>query len=215
MDVLGVIREDRVVAVIRADRVADPAGLASTLVDAGISCVEFTFTIPTVLDAIADATTVEDAVIGAGTVMNPSQATAAIEAGARFVVSPVVNLDVAAACRDRGVPIFLGALSPTEIVAAHEAGAAAVKVFPASGPSYLRLLRGPLPDIPLIPSGDIDLSNARPYLDAGAIAVNASAIIAPPDLVASGDHEQIRQNAAALVGPFGWPARALWPGSCP
>ena len=198
MDVLGVIREDRVVAVIRADRVADPAGLARTLVDAGIRCIEFTFTIPAVLDAIADATAVEDAVIGAGTVINRSQATAARETGARFVVSPVVNLDVAAACRDQGVPVFLGALSPTEIVAAHEAGAAAVKVFPAS-PSYLRLLRGPLQDIPLIPSGDIDLSNARAYLDAGAVAVNASAIIAAPDLVASGNHEQIRQNAVAFV----------------
>jgi 2-dehydro-3-deoxyphosphogluconate aldolase/(4S)-4-hydroxy-2-oxoglutarate aldolase len=199
MDVLGVIREDRVVAVIRADRVADPAGLARTLVDAGIRCVEFTFTIPAVLDAIADATVVQDAVIGVGTVLNQSQASAAMAAGARFVVSPVVNADVAAACRDQGVPVLLGALSPTEIVAAHEAGAAAVKVFPASGPSYLRLLRGPLPDIPLIPSGDIDLSNARAYLEAGAVAVNASAIIAPPDLVASGDHEQIRENAAAFV----------------
>jgi 2-dehydro-3-deoxyphosphogluconate aldolase/(4S)-4-hydroxy-2-oxoglutarate aldolase len=199
VDVLGVIREDRVVAVIRADRVADPAGLARTLVDAGIRCVEFTFTTPAVLDAIADATAVNDAVIGAGTVLNQSQASAAIEAGARFVVSPVVNVDVAAACRDQGVPVFLGALSPTEIVAAHEAGAAAVKVFPASGPSYLRLLRGPLPDIPLIPSGDIDLSNARAYLDAGAVAVNASAIIAPTDLVATGNHEQIRQKAAAFV----------------
>ena len=199
MDVLSVVREDRVVAVIRADRVADPAGLTRTLVNAGIRCVEFTFTIPAVLDAIADAVAVQDAVVGAGTALNGSQATAAIAAGARFVVSPVVNTDVAAACRDQRVPVFLGALSPTEIVAAHEAGAAAVKVFPAGGPSYLRLLRGPLPDSPLIPSGDIDLSNARAYLDAGAVAVNASAIIAPPDLVASGNHEQIRQNAAAFV----------------
>ena len=199
MDVLSVVREDRVVAVIRADRVADPAGLTRTLVDAGIRCVEFTFTIPAVLDAIADAVAVQDAVVGAGTALNGSHATAAIAAGARFVVSPVVNTDVAAVCRDQGVPVFLGALSPTEIVAAHEAGAAAVKVFPAGGPSYLRLLRGPLPDIPLIPSGDIDLSNARAYLDAGAVAVNASGMIAPPDLVASGNHEQIRQNAAAFV----------------
>jgi len=199
VDVLSVIREDRVVAVIRAELVADPAGLARTLVDTGIRCVEFTSTIPAWLDAIAEATTVQDAVVGAGTVMNQSQARAAITAGARFVVSPAVNLDVAAVCRERGVPVFLGALSPTEILAADKAGAAAVKVFPASGPSYLRLLRGPLPDIPLIPSGDIDLSNARAYLDAGAIAVNAGAIIAPPDLVASGNHEQIHQKAAAFV----------------
>ncbi len=199
MDVLDVIREDRVVGVIRADHVADAAGLARTLVDAGIRCVEFTFTIGSVLDAIADAAATEDAVIGAGTVLNESQAKDAIAAGAKFVVSPIVNSDVAVTCRDLEVPVFLGALSPTEIVAAHTAGAAAVKVFPADGPSYIRLLRGPLPNIPLIPSGDIDLTNARAYLDAGAVAVNASAIIAPPDLVASGNHDAIRQNADAFV----------------
>ncbi len=201
MDVLEIIRTERVVAVIRADRVADAAGLARTLVDAGITCVEFTFSIGAVLEAVAEATAVRDAVIGAGTVLNRGQATEAIAAGAKFVVTPTVIPDVAATCRDQGVPVFLGALSPTEVLAAHEAGATAVKLFPANagGPAYLRALRGPFPNIPLIASGGIDRSNARAYLEAGAVGVNAIDAIAPPDLVASGSHDQIRQNADAFM----------------
>ncbi|HEX8100928.1 MAG TPA: bifunctional 4-hydroxy-2-oxoglutarate aldolase/2-dehydro-3-deoxy-phosphogluconate aldolase [Actinomycetota bacterium] len=199
---MEVIRNERVVAVIRADRVADPAGLARTLVDAGITCVEFTFSIGAVLDAIGEATTaVPDAVVGAGTVLNRGQATEAIAAGAKFVVTPTVIPDVAATARDHRVPVILGALSPTEVLAAHDAGATAVKLFPAvaGGPAYVRALRGPFPNIPLIASGGIDRSNARAFLDAGAIAVNAIDAIAPPDLVASGSHDEIRRNADAFL----------------
>ncbi len=99
------------------------------------------------------------------------------------------------------MPAFLGGLSPTEVLAAREAGAAAVKLFPAiaGGPAYLRALRGPFPNIPLIASGGIDRSNARAYLEAGAIGVNAIDAIAPPDLVASGNHDEIRRNADAFL----------------
>ncbi|HEX2089009.1 MAG TPA: bifunctional 4-hydroxy-2-oxoglutarate aldolase/2-dehydro-3-deoxy-phosphogluconate aldolase [Actinomycetota bacterium] len=201
MDVLEVIRKERVVAVIRSERVADPAGLAQTLVDAGIHCVEFTFSIGAVLDAITEAIAVQDAIIGAGTVLHRSHATDAIAAGAKFVVTPTLIPDVAATSREHGVPAILGGLSPTEVLAAHQAGAAAVKLFPANagGPTYVRALRGPFPNIPLIASGGIDRSNAHAYLEAGAVAVNAIDVVAPPDLVASGNHDEIRRNADAFL----------------
>lgn len=155
LDVLAQVRADRVVAVIRASRVADPVELARTLAQAGIRCVEFTFTIPGAADALRAASDDGTAVVGAGTVVDEPTARTALEAGARFLVSPACTPDVAAAGRESGVPVFLGAFTPTEVVAALAAGAAAVKLFPAEplGPSYLKQLRGPFPDVLFVPSG--------------------------------------------------------------
>lgn len=200
MDVLETIAADRAVAVVRAERVADSAGLARTLAGAGIRCVEFTFTIPAVLDVIAAAGGA-DAVVGAGTVVRPEQARDAIAAGARFIVAPTFVPDVVAPCREAEVPVFLGGFTPTEVAAAFAAGATAVKLFPASigGPDYVKALRGPFPEIPLIPSGGIDERNAREFLAAGAVAVYAGSGLAPPDLVAAGDHEEIGRRAHDFV----------------
>lgn len=189
------------VAVVRAARVGDPAGLAAALASGGIRCVEFTFTTSAALDAIAAAADVSDAVVGAGTVVDAAQARAAVEAGARFVVSPACVEELGPVCAELGVPLFLGAITPTEILAATRAGAAAVKLFPAAvgGPSYLEHLRGPFPDVALIPSGGIDERNARDYLAAGALAVYAGSKLAPADLVERGEHEEIARRAHAFV----------------
>jgi Entner-Doudoroff aldolase len=143
MDVLTVVQEDRVVAVVRADAIADPRGLATTLADAGIRCVEFTFTTPDVLGAISAARN-GDAVVGAGSVLDADQARGAVEAGARFVVSPACVPELGPVCRELSVPLFLGAYTPTEIVAARRAGATAIKLFPAAvgGAAYLKQLLG-------------------------------------------------------------------------
>jgi 2-dehydro-3-deoxyphosphogluconate aldolase/(4S)-4-hydroxy-2-oxoglutarate aldolase len=146
-----------------------------------------------------------DAVVGAGTVLEADQARRAVEAGARFVVSPACLPELGAVCRELSVPLFLGAYTPTEIVAARRAGATAIKLFPAAvgGPEYLKQLRGPLPDVPFVPSGGIDGQSARAFLDAGAIAVYAGSSLAPPDLVAGGDHETIARRARAFVAALG------------
>ncbi len=185
---------------IRAERVADPAGLAQTLARAGIRSVEFTFTIPSALDAI-EAAAATDAVVGAGTVRDAQQARDAIAAGARFVVSPACVPELVDVCRAGGVPVFLGALTPTEVHEAAAAGATAVKLFPAGlgGPRYLTDLRGPFPDVDFLPSGGIDDRNAREFLEAGALAVYAGSGLAPPELVAAGDHEEIDRRAHAFV----------------
>jgi 2-dehydro-3-deoxyphosphogluconate aldolase / (4S)-4-hydroxy-2-oxoglutarate aldolase len=200
VDVLAAIRSDRVVAVIRGERVADPAGLATTLAGAGIRAVEFTFTVPDALEAIK-AAVASGAIVGAGTVRDERQARDALGAGAQFLVSPACLPEVARVAREGGVPVFLGALTPTEVDAALKAGSTAVKLFPAGigGPRYLRDLRGPFPDVDFVPSGGVTEDNAREFLDAGAIAVYAGSGLAPPELVEAGDHEEIERRAHAFV----------------
>lgn len=204
MDVLDAIRSDRAVAVIRGERVSDPAGLAATLLDAGIRAIEFTFTIPAVL-AVIEAAVDSGALIGAGTVRDEQQARDALSAGAQFLVSPACVREVARVAQEADVPVFLGALTPTEVDAALKAGTTAVKLFPAGigGPGYLRDLHGPFPDADFIPSGGVTEENARGFLDAGAIAVYAGSGLAPPDLVTAGNHEEIRRRAHAFVATLG------------
>jgi 2-dehydro-3-deoxyphosphogluconate aldolase / (4S)-4-hydroxy-2-oxoglutarate aldolase len=186
--------------VIRGKSVADPAGLAATLADAGIRAIEFTFTIPGVVDAL-EAAAGSGALVGAGTVRDERQARDALSAGAQFLVSPASVEEVAQVAREAGVPVFLGALTPTEVDVALKAGTTAVKLFPAGlgGPQYLRDLRGPFPDAAFIPSGGVTEGNARPFLDAGAIAVYAGSSLAPPELVERGDHAEIGRRAHAFV----------------
>jgi 2-dehydro-3-deoxyphosphogluconate aldolase/(4S)-4-hydroxy-2-oxoglutarate aldolase len=134
-------------------------------------------------------------------VLTPAQARDATEAGARFLVSPAADPSVLAAAAELGVPMFAGALTPTEVLAAHRAGAAAVKVFPArvGGPSYIRDLRAPFPFIDLLPSGGVDDANAAAFLQAGAMAVSTGTATVPPGLVEAGDHAAIQRLAGALV----------------
>jgi 2-dehydro-3-deoxyphosphogluconate aldolase / (4S)-4-hydroxy-2-oxoglutarate aldolase len=200
LDAFATMKADRAVAVIRAERIADPVELAGALAGAGIRCVEFTLTTPGAVEALASAVD-SGAVVGAGTVLDERQAREAVAAGARFVVSPAFVPDLVDACREDGVPVFLGALTPTEIHDAWAAGATAVKLFPAAlgGARYLEHLRGPFPHIAFIPSGGIDERNASEYLAAGAVAVYAGSSLAPAKLVAAGDHEEIARRAHAFV----------------
>jgi 2-dehydro-3-deoxyphosphogluconate aldolase/(4S)-4-hydroxy-2-oxoglutarate aldolase len=200
LDAFEAIKVDRAVAVIRAERVAVPAALANSLADSGIRAVEFTFTIPDALAAI-EAAAASGALVGAGTVLSAEQARAAIDAGAQFVVSPACLPELAEPCREAGVPVFMGALTPTEVVGAVKAAATAVKLFPArlGGHAYLRDLRGPFPDVAFLPSGGVDERNARDFLEAGAVAVYAGSSLAPPELVEAGDHAEIGRRAHAFV----------------
>ncbi|MGH3415411.1 MAG: bifunctional 4-hydroxy-2-oxoglutarate aldolase/2-dehydro-3-deoxy-phosphogluconate aldolase [Actinocrinis sp.] len=199
--VLDLLARDRVLCIVRANQVADPAGLAGALAGAGIRLVEFTFTIPGALDVIEAAAESPDAVVGAGTVLTAHHARDAIAAGARFLLTPDVRPEVADAALAAGVPLVMGALTPTELTLAFELGATAVKVFPAriGGPSYLRDLLGPFPGARLIPTGGINASNARGFLDAGALAVGAGTDVVQPALVEAGDHAAIAERAKTFV----------------
>jgi 2-dehydro-3-deoxyphosphogluconate aldolase/(4S)-4-hydroxy-2-oxoglutarate aldolase len=200
-ELIDVLSQDRVLCVVRAQQVPDPAGLASTLAGAGIRLVEFTFTIPGVLDVIREAAQAPDAVIGAGTVLTPKQAEDAIAAGARYLLTPDLRPEVAAVAREAGIPFILGAFTPTEVSRAVELGSAAVKIFPAHivGPGYVKDLHGPFPDVRLIATGGVNQAVAKDYLDCGALAVGAGTDVVPPGLVEAGDHAAIAERAAAFV----------------
>jgi 2-dehydro-3-deoxyphosphogluconate aldolase/(4S)-4-hydroxy-2-oxoglutarate aldolase len=204
MSELDVLRADRVLCVVRADRIPDAADLCHALAAGGIRTVELTFTTPGVLEHLrscADAVSAAGIVLGVGTELTADQASAAIDAGARFLVTPAVRPDVAAVAVANAVPVFLGALSPTEVAAAADLGSAAVKIFPAGavGPKYLSDLHGPYPDIELLPSGGINPGNARAYLDAGALAVCAGTGVVPPTQVAAGNWDEITNRAKDFV----------------
>lgn len=165
----------RVMAILRT---ADASGLpavARALADGGVTCLEVTLTTVGALDALAD---IRDdlgpaVAVGAGTVLTAGQARDALAAGAEFLVSPVVDAALIRTTANSGIPCYPGAWTPTEVAAAWQAGAAAVKLFPActGGPAHLRQLRAPLPEIPLMAVGGVDIAQARDYIDAGARAV--------------------------------------------
>lgn len=200
MDALQILARDRVAAVVRAQRIPDPVRLADTLVSGGIHLVEFTFTIPGVLEVI-DAARASTATVGAGTVLTAEHAHAAIDAGASFIVTPSVIAEVAAVCRERGVPFLLGAYTPGEVLEAVRLGSAAVKIFPAStgGPGHIKSLRGPFPDVDLVPSGGVSPSTAAAFLDAGAVAVFAGSDLVSPAMVEAEQYDQMLIRAAAYV----------------
>ncbi|WP_067829861.1 bifunctional 4-hydroxy-2-oxoglutarate aldolase/2-dehydro-3-deoxy-phosphogluconate aldolase [Nocardia inohanensis] len=198
---MDVILADRVLTVVRAPEIPDPVALADALAGAGIRAVELTFTTPGVLDCLRKVSEAGRAVIGAGTVLTREQAEAAIDAGARFLVTPGVTAPVAAVAAQHDIPVVMGAFTPTEVMRALDLGAAAVKIFPARalGPGYLKDLRGPFPGVRLIPSGGVNAGNAAEFLANGAVAVTAGTDVVPPVTVAAGDWPEIAARAAAFV----------------
>lgn len=200
------IGADRVVALIRAREIPDAARLADTLAAAGIRSIELTFTTPEVERHIADAATVAGVEIGAGTVLTAAQAESAVNAGAGFLVTPGLSPVVARVAAEAGVPVLMGAFTPSEVMQAVDLGAAAVKVFPAqtAGPAHFKHLLGPMPELRLIASGGIDAGNARAYLDAGAYAVTAGSSVVSAAALAAGEWASIdalaRQFVASLKG---------------
>jgi 2-dehydro-3-deoxyphosphogluconate aldolase/(4S)-4-hydroxy-2-oxoglutarate aldolase len=197
---MATILADRALAVVRAHEIPDPVALSNALAQSGIRAVELTFTTPGVLDYLTAAGS-SDAVLGMGTVCTGDQAKAAIDAGAQFLVTPGIRSEVAKVGADSDVPVIMGALTPTEVLVALDLGAAAVKIFPASafGPRYFKDLRGPFPDVALIPSGGVNAGNAAEFLAYGAVAVTAGTDVVSPQAVASGDWSDIASRAAAFV----------------
>lgn len=191
-----------VMAILRAGSAQRFAEITDVLVDAGVRAVEFTFTTPGVLEAISTyaARKPVDVVLGAGTVTSTDDARRAVDAGATYLVAPTVDLEVIDWAVKHDVPILPGALTPTEIHTAWRAGAYAVKLFPASigGPSYLAAIRGPLPDVPLVPTGGIDVANARAYLDAGAKALGIGSPL-QGNVAIDGDVAALAERARTLV----------------
>ena len=203
------ILDGGIVAVVRSDSSESLVKVVAALAEGGVSAAEVTFTVPDAVDVIRQVRReVRDSVVlGAGTVLDPETARAALLAGAEYIVSPIVNLDVIRLCRRYDKVAMPGAFTPTEVVTAWEAGADVVKIFPADvgGASYLKALRGPLPQVRLMPTGGVDLNTAESFLQAGACCLGVGSALVDPKAIASGDFTRIRDLAvqyAAVVRRF-------------
>ena len=195
-DVITQIREIGVIPVVRAASADEAMRAIDAIREGGISVLEITMTVPGAIKVIEQASKRygKDALVGAGTVLDPEIAEACVSSGAQFVVSPALNLETIACCRRLDVAVMPGALTPTEVVQAWNAGADFVKVFPAGavgGASYLKALKAPLPQIELVPTGGVSLITAADFILAGAAALGVGT-----DLV---DIKAIREGQATLI----------------
>lgn len=197
------ILEGGIVAVVRAESGESLVKVVRALAEGGVTAAEITFTVPGALEVIQQVRRElgDTVVLGAGTVLDPETARAALLAGAEYIVAPSLNVDVIRLCRRYDKVVMPGAFTPTEVVAAWEAGADVVKVFPADvgGPPYLKALKGPLPQIRLMPTGGVDLNTAEAFLKAGACCLGVGGSLVEPKAVALGDFARLRDLAAQYV----------------
>lgn len=197
------VARERVVAVLRAPSPERLLDVALTLHAAGVHCLEVTLTTPGALDVVTelDQRLGGAASIGVGTVLTTEEVRRAVVAGARYLLAPVADPAVIRAAREAEVPFVAGAATPTEVLAAWRLGVSAVKVFPAAelgGPAFVRALRGPLPDIDLLPTGGVTGATARAYVSAGACAVGAGTPLTG-DALSGGSLSSLAERAKAFL----------------
>lgn len=204
MDVLQRIREVGLVPVVRAASADEAFAAVEAIRAGGIPILEITLTVPGAVPMIAQLTKRlgDEALIGAGTVLDAETAQQCIDAGAKFIVSPALDIPTVELCRRLVVPVFPGALTPTEIVTAWRAGANAIKVFPANavgGATYLKSLKAPLPQIELLPTGGVNLKTAAEFIAAGAFALGVGADLVDLAALRRGDAAAITEKARQYV----------------
>ncbi|MEV7679367.1 bifunctional 4-hydroxy-2-oxoglutarate aldolase/2-dehydro-3-deoxy-phosphogluconate aldolase [Streptomyces sp. NPDC088341] len=206
MDLLSALRAHRLVAIVRGDDPDAALRTVLTLAEEGVALIEVSLSGRNALDVIARARTAlgPDAPLGAGTVLGPGDARAAHAAGADFIVTPAVGDGITVA-RELGMPVLAGVMTPTEILGALRLGAEALKIFPAGqtgGPSYLRALKGPFPELPFVPVGGVDAAAAREYLELGAVAVGVGSPLIG-DAADGGDLGGLRARAREFLTVVG------------
>jgi len=192
-----------VVAVVRLNEAVSLRKAAEAVVAGGIGAFEVTLTTPGAVDAVRDlvAAKIPGLMIGAGTVLDVEAANAVIDAGARFVVSPTLELDVLKVCVERNIICIPGGFSPSEILTAWRLGASIVKVYPSSsvGPSFIANVLGPLPFLRMSPSGGMTLENAGDWIRAGAVAVSMAQALMDPVVIRNGDWNELTARAKRVV----------------
>ncbi len=200
---LARVLNSRIVAVVRSTHVGQLTDVAEALMAGGVEVIEITFTVPRahrVLEQMADRLG-DKILLGAGTVLDPETARTALLAGAKFIVSPTLNLDVIRLCQRYDKLVLPGALTPTEVLTAWEHGADIVKIFPSdvTGPPYLKALHGPLPQVRLMPTGGVNLLTAADFLRAGACALGIGGSLVEAEAVAAGNMARIESLARQYV----------------
>ena len=198
------IIETGLIPVVRAES----SDIAMRAIDAikqgGISVLEITMTVPGAIRVIEEVARRfgEDVIVGAGTVLDSETARACMLAGAQFIVSPALDLDTISCCRRYSIPVMPGAMTPSEVVAAWKAGADFVKVFPANavgGPSYIKALKAPLPQIALVPTGGVSLKTAADFIKAGAAALGVGADLVDTAALRAGEDKVITARARQFI----------------
>jgi len=207
LQVLALLRQGGIVPVVRAQSSAIAVKVAEALVEGGITTIEITMTVPDALAAIREVRSRigTGVLVGAGTVTSRALAEGSLDAGAEFLVTPCVVADVLDVARERSVAVLPGALTPTEVFAAWSAGGDIIKIFPASnvgGAAYLKALKGPFPQIPLCPTGGVNLQTIGDFIKAGADAVGVGGELVAKAAIDRGDFAELtslaRQYVAAL-----------------
>jgi 2-dehydro-3-deoxyphosphogluconate aldolase/(4S)-4-hydroxy-2-oxoglutarate aldolase len=198
VETIRAIEAARAIAVVRLDDSRRLGPVVDALVAGGLRAVEVTMTTPGALDALATLAARDSLLLGAGSVLDAETARLAILEGARFIVAPAFSAALVEMCHRYDVAAMPGALTPTEILTAWQAGADLVKVYPAGrfGPAYLKDLRGPLPQVRLVPTGGVSAENAAAYLQAGAVAVGVGGALL--DGAARGDYARVTDAARRL-----------------
>lgn len=195
-----------VIAVLRAPTSQHALKTSEALIRGGIRALEITYSTPQTPAVIRELCRRHgpDVLVGAGTITNPRQAAEAAEAGARFLVSPGTIPTIAEAMRATGAAVMLGALTPSEVMTAVALDADVVKLFPASlgGPAFLRAIRGPFPEVPLMPTGGVTAENLNEWFAAGAVAVGAGGDLTPAGSIASEDWAAIENTAARFANAW-------------
>ncbi len=202
-EIVARLLEPGVIAVIRADNSDQLLDAAAALIEGGVSAIEVTMTTPNAIEVIrATAKRFGDNVLlGVGTVLDSATAIRAMEAGAEYVVTPVVRLGVIATCLQREKPIFSGAYTPTEAWTAWEAGSDFIKIFPAGGlgASYIKSVRVPLPQLKMVPSGGVTAENCGEFIQAGCVAISAGSSLVSKTFLQNRDWKGLKQKAETFV----------------
>ncbi len=204
-----------IIAVVRASRAELCPALAEALIAGGVIAIEITLTTPNALEAIRETRRVvgDRGMVGVGTVLDVEACERAIEAGAEFVVSPILRPELVPVAHRTNRPVMLGAYTPTEAQRAHEAGSDFIKIFPADGlgPNYIRNLRAPLPHLKMVPTGGVDLDTMGDFLKAGVAALGVGSSLVQKELLEREDWAALTVLAGKFVerrAAFGWPGGA-------
>jgi 2-dehydro-3-deoxyphosphogluconate aldolase/(4S)-4-hydroxy-2-oxoglutarate aldolase len=201
--VTAAVEQAGIVAIIRMKEPDKVRAVVDAIAAGGVTTLEVTMTVPNAVGLIAELAPAMPSgfLLGAGTVVDAATALRVIDAGAQFVVSPVFRRQVIAACHERDVPTMPGCFTPTEILEAWDLGADIVKVFPATalGPGFLKDLRGPLPQVKLMPTGGVTIDNAGEWIKGGAAAVGIGTALLDAKAIAAGDYAALTANARRLV----------------
>lgn len=191
------------VAVIRTSKAEQVIPVCEACLEGGIKALEITLTTPNAIELIKTAATRfgQDALVGVGSVLNAERCRAAVQAGAKFVVSPIGKQEIAATAHELDCPVMLGAYTPTEAQLAYEMGADFIKIFPADklGASYIKALRAPMPHLRVVPTGGVDLKTAADFLKAGCSALGVGSSLLAPELLKTGDWKGLAALAAEFV----------------